>query len=258
MAAIVVDAPGGSSSSSGGVPAAPLVLKPCEMIEDDLCDVLSHDGRIFADQSLDGAWWLIDTLTLEVRRLPDSASWDLIVHPDTGRAVAVSASEDVIIVDEFMMKNMYKQPISGELVLCETKADGTFSQKVFSGMSLKMREATLSLKAGNSIAFFDMSVYVFLRERAAGSRLFFNIMALYRVLCLSQYKGQATKWFYQQQKSWLKRLVLVLGAGHIVASNACSGLDDSVPFAQRCLPRSGEQPMLQWNVLDSEKPFACV
>jgi hypothetical protein len=229
-----------AASSSG--PAAPpddsgMVVQPEEASPMHVeGEPVSHRGRIFVDRAVNGIHFVTDVVTLESKSLPAGMSWEVIIHPDTERAVLLSSGDDVIVVDEYMATNVYTKPGTSDIVMVETKKDGEVVQKRLDSLKTKLREGVLSIKVGISIAFFDMSVYMFLRQRGCGNRLYFNIVTVYKALGLTQYKGQPTKWFYAQHKAWLRRLDPFLGLGSIVLSTACN-TDDTMPFTERCLPR---------------------
>ena len=96
------------AASSGGAGASAVVATGTSSLAQE-AEALSHRGRIFVDEGLDGEWCLTDTMTLEQRALPKTGGWELAVHPETGRAVAYSSDgEALVVVDDFTRKNLYK------------------------------------------------------------------------------------------------------------------------------------------------------
>lgn len=197
----------------------------------------SHAGRLFIDRDFDGKFFLTDTLSLESKQLPtEGGPWDVVVHPDTGRGVVFSENSDPIVVDEFMAKSVYQMCEGGDLVLVESEGGGNFRERRMSELSVRLREAKVHLQTGATKSTAELAMFVFLRERAGGSRVYVSVTGLYSVLKLDQYKGQASKWFYSQHKNWDKRLTPFLGAGHIVLSTQMLDKGQG-QFESRCLPR---------------------
>lgn len=204
---------------------------------DDEAEHAPFEGRVFVDLSIDGRWWVTDTTTQESKQLPGQGPWGVVIHPETGRAVLYSEDETIeaFAVDSFMTKHLFVHPGSDELVLASIGVDGQPNHQFLSSLRIRVREGLLKLKVGTVAAEVALNLFCFRLQRGAGSRYYFSAMSLYETLDLDQYKKQATKWFYNQHKSWSRRLRVFFGSGDIVHSTAHE--NDEVQFHDKCLHR---------------------
>ena len=223
--------PGGPASSSGGDPA-----KEQQAAE---AEPLSHAGRLFLDVGVDGNWYLTDVMTQEQKQLSkDDAPWEMAIHPETGRAVVFSKVHDdeIVVVDEFMTKQIYVHPESKELIIVEPRPGGMVKEMPLDILQVKFRECKLNAKVGYLDAKMEMRMYMFVRSRACGLKCFIDCNCLYSIRKLTQYKGQCSKWFYNMEASWQRRNKDHMGDGHVIYGTDCE--KDNLSFKERCLPGS--------------------
>jgi hypothetical protein len=198
----------------------------------------SHAGRLVLDQTSATTWVLTDTATQESKPLPVvDGSWTLAIHETTGRAVVFSfggEAEDVIVVDDFMQKQLFQQPGTDELVLVEPRPGNPCRQQLLAAYKSKYREGLVTINSDLNTKV-ELSVFVFVRPRCTNCRIFVDITCLYKLLGLSQYNGQATKWFYNLGPKWCRRLSAFLGDGHCGHSHGA--LDNDLEEHEKCLPR---------------------
>jgi hypothetical protein len=208
--------------------------------DDGMVEPASHKERIFLDCDIADAWWVTDTITGESHKL-DHGPWELNVHPDSHRAVlvcgAVNAKDESVVVDDLMKKAVYCSGTS-DYIIVEKDRDGHSKESLLSTLKVRMKDGTLGIRIGVTVAFAQVVIFMFRLVRTAGCRFYFSTNSLYTVLGLDQYKGKASKWIYNTREAFEKALTPFFGFGTIVYSTECTvPRIELLPFADKCLPR---------------------
>lgn len=213
------------ASESSPSPPAGLALAP-------------HTGRLFLDRTSATTLQLTDLVTQERKLL--SGDWHLFFDEGSERGALMQPSDTndprVLLVEDLFKYDIAVCP-KGERYLV---SDGNIRSAQVSLDVLMSRYslAVVKLQVGSVSAEVDIDTFVMRRPRPGGMSIFWDAHRLYRLLGLSSYAGQPSKWAFHSLASWNKALTLFAG-DHILMSKHANTSDSTlhkVPFHNRCLP----------------------
>ena len=208
---------------------------PCQSLEE-----VPHSGRLFLDQGPDGKQVLTDVITHEAHELGEE--YELIMDPGSGFGVLASLrgsqeSGDVVQVDKIMKKRLFKSS-TGELFLV-TSQSTTLEKTSMDFVMSQFRQAEAKFSFDSCNASGGLILYVFKKERASLQRCFWDLFKLYKMLKMTQYRGQASKWVWNLREKWATLLSDSFGRGQIIMSchgNQSNKVIKELEPAYRCLP----------------------
>jgi hypothetical protein len=203
-------------------------------------ELLSFEGRLHLDRVAAGSWVLTDTLSCDIVTLRGHG-FDL-VEVD-GSAAVIETDEQGIQasirdVEDIFQNLVFVNP-SGERYVQHKNDNGTVVTVSFDNQLAKHREAFVKFNIGVGNASVDLTASAFLRPRTGNQRLFFSLFDIYKILGLTTFSGQPSKWVHQSKKPWMK-FFASLGMGALLIQSSHSNISDTarvaLPWHERCLP----------------------
>lgn len=228
----------------GPPPCAPGSADHAEatMVESSACfdvELLAHTDRLYLDK-VEGGYQLCDILTFERKLL--KGDWGLCYDEDEpDRAVlvhTVGGVDEVVCVEQHMRLDIGLSGI-GERFLLSRDAGSKIRHFSLDLSLSKHTVADAVVLVGATTAKTTLPIYIMKRPRSHCMVVFWDIVALYRVLRFKAFKGQASKWLHNSAPRWRRCLndyfpgeCLVYGKH----GNSSDSFIDSCPWYDRCLP----------------------
>jgi hypothetical protein len=183
---------------------------------------------VHLDRDLQGQMVITNSLAAESAVLGEGVSGRLVPYrEDDGEA-------DPVLVDTLLQKRLCQCSDTGACLVFQGDGDSERHYDV-DVRKCRYREGAFKLDAGIFRTVADLAIYVFLEPRSTGGGCFMDLVCIYKLLRLTQSKGRPSKWKYDSQAAWQRRLAPHLGLGHFVHG---IGADEAnlVPFVEKCLP----------------------
>ena len=223
---IVTSASSSSSTGAAPVPAPSVAVQPRVLgtpcLSKRCLAMVPHVGR-FSLQKERGADYIYDEFLLHKQKLPEGV-WEL--EELSGFYALVDTREDsgrCILVEDLMTKTLWKDEASSELLESVKLDDGSLKWNNLTSLMARSRCVEAVFVTGplhQKISFEGWQVYW---PRGSGSRYLWSLPAMYKLLGLSTYSGQASKWAFDNHDRWCKRISLLGGSGrHLFRTRLCS------------------------------------
>jgi hypothetical protein len=243
----------GSSSSSSHVAAGgthPVATSGLESTTelvggDDqaLLEECPHLHRVYLDRLDSNTWQLTDIVTYEKYNF-SGAGWFLEYHEENGRAALVQedchGTGQFFLVDQLMTKDLLES-IDG-VQLLSFGAEANSPPVPLGQLYCRHVGGEVTLRLGPSSARAEMPVWVLKRPRSSGMRVQWGLFSMYKLLRLTQFRGQASKWTYECMPQWVKHLAPHFSGRHFISSKSNSGIQTDIRHAQhfwhRMLPET--------------------
>ena len=176
-------------------------------------------------------WWLVHALTHEKQQLPQTQGLYELQADTLGFSVVHdSSTKQCTDVNDVFTKHLLSDK-DGQMYVLAGKSVCRLSE-----MQVKYKEVRLEVAVGPTRAKHVIQGIALLHPLHQGCRFLWSAISVYKVLCLTQYKGEASKWAYEMGDSWKGRLLEFGITGQVfksarVASHEGSGLTDGfAPF----------------------------
>lgn len=196
--------------------------------------LVPHDGRVYIDDSGEGQL-VTHTLTLRQQMAPiEGGPWSLHMDSDGFGALLSDSGETVILLEEWLTRQLY-QCDEGDWIVLQA-GEGKSQPASSWNLTARMREFVahpifLNNGAGQS------QVTAFLMEWPRGGfKWQWPAQDLYRVLGMTSYKGQSSKWLYNSVSVWEAAMEAFGFQGHFVRSEASKPPDIGMSSVKYCLP----------------------
>lgn len=196
--------------------------------------LVPHDGRVYIDDSGEGQL-VTHTLTLRQQMAPiEGGPWSLHMDSDGLGALLSDSGETVILLEEWLTRQLY-QCDEGDWIVLQA-GEGKSQPASSWNLTARMREFVahpifLNNGAGQS------QVTAFLMEWPRGGfKWQWPAQDLYRVLGMTSYKGQSSKWLYNSVSVWEAAMEAFGFQGHFVRSEASKPPDIGMSSVKYCLP----------------------
>jgi hypothetical protein len=243
---------GSSSSSSHGASGAThdedaiALLSTTPVVDGDdqgLLEECPHSGRLYIDRLTSNTWQLTDIVTHE-KYLFSGDGWFLEYHADNGRAALVQedghGNGQFFLVEQLMVRDLLESPDGVQFMSFGAAAN---TPPVPLGQ-LYCRHVlgSVTIRLGQTTARAELPVWILKRPRCSGMRVYWGLFSIYKLLRLTQFRGQASKWTYAGMLPWNKHMALHFPGKHFIVSKNNSGMQTDLrhlqPFWDRMLPET--------------------
>lgn len=191
----------------------------------DVFKKVDHTARIKLEKPYGEVYcYIIDTVLLQRYQLPVGIQWEL--EWDDGWVAAVDvASPDpqIVVVEDVLPKELWQGP-GGELAT-SLLADTRTRMIPFTEKLQKHQSGIMHFKVGPLRSASVLDVFVATWPRGGGCRFLWSLLSVYKVLGITSFKGQGSKWAYHGFKSWAARVGdCVVGGQHIFHGRLSTGV----------------------------------
>jgi hypothetical protein len=227
----------GSGSQQGPHPKAKAKSKAATTPRPSAVEahVLPHQGLVALDQpSCSSPVLLVHLKTLERKPLPPG-EWQLDFDDEGFAALTELGGERVLLVEDYLHRTLCTSAVD-ELLILEGAPGEQQKQWSLTAKLMSYEEIHVKVKAGPTMLEHGLPSY-FLTWPRQGCRFFWDAICLYTLLCMSSYKGVASKWFYESYKGWQSWLsTWGLGSDNVMQSTQTQG--QQIDPVTRFLPSS--------------------
>ncbi len=201
-----------------------LLLKP-------QCDFVS------LDVGENGQQLLTHNITLRRQPVPsDNGPWKLVFDGDFG--CIIGANGDTICLEDYLSRQLYTTEAGMMWVVEVSVVDGTAVHAHPWNLTRKMQtyEATVA-KVSLDFGSIELPIYKLAWPRGS-FHVCWEMQPLYRLLGLTTYKKEPSKWVYTMMPQWEQRLKELGLEGHFLHSNSGLSREQAAVDANKFLPGS--------------------
>ena len=232
--------------SAGEKAAASKVLVPVRKLLVAEGVPLADEGRFVLDQVGLDKYMITDLLTCEQVNL-HGIGWKLEFHSTSGRAFVFQEDQfdpaipPTPVADGFAVDSRMRydalQTSNGLIFIADKPTDGSKSRQINNELRVtKYKPISMSIRLGCANSFIELHCARFDVPRSGKQRVFVNLLDLYGVLRLEQYKGVPSAWVWRHKAtSWKNFHDVAFGVDWFCDSNR----NKEGAFKFRCLPFSG-------------------
>lgn len=200
--------------------------------------VMKHEGRVFLDITENGAV-LTDIILQERRNFEPGRDYKLFFDEEDGQGVIIcgdgSSKDATIFVEDIFEKEAYENS-AGEIFIgpkdrSSRPATLEMHLRVMRSGEVKFRLAELKVEA-------TLSVVALRRPRDCGMRVYWGLFQLYKLLGMTGFSKQASKWVWDCMPRWRKHIGAMINGDHFILSKHALHKDekqDACPFSKRML-----------------------
>lgn len=195
-------------------------------------DLVRHEGKVFLDR-ISGAAIITHTATLEQKTLPADHDW-LLTFVDGFGALSADTSDQVLLLEHRLDKRLYFNESAGFVIV----PDGASSLTGATSLSQWQRSySEYTTTWSSSSLFADISLPFFrLSYPRQGSSWFVDPSCFYKLLSMTSYMGQASKWVFESMNRWSTMLQKYGMRDQVMKSSAGVSAQEA-PDISRFLPR---------------------
>lgn len=140
---------------------------------------------------------------------------------------------------------MFKEPgTERRFLVCESQAGTTATS--LGHLVSRHKAATMTIFVGPTKATKQLQCVVLRRARHVGQQVFWDLSNFYRMLGMSGYAAQPSKWVFARSSAWVRRFESNFGQSQLIYSMHYHEKMDRkmmLDFSRRCLPFTGSSTL---------------
>lgn len=167
---------------------------------DDMLELDPHRGHCFLGEDEQGRFFVTDVRTLESKPCPVGQGWVLTFDENGFGAVTSTDADDVLVLEDWLGQSVYQNSSGAKVVMRKSRPS---SLRPIAAWKQGYEEWSIICRGSAMIGEARLPCFKLAFPRQ-DSVWFVECGALYPMLQLKCYSGEASKWVYESMASWLK------------------------------------------------------